>query len=435
MRFFPGIALALGLILGGGARAEPPPVDGHWEGSLVEHGQALPIRFDIAAGQVRFSVDRWAVMDFPLGVVARTGDHVGIGLGDTALDGVLAGNEIRGAFKGGEGEGTFVLKKQAPTPLPYREIQVSFRSGEVTLSGTLAMPTGPGRHPAVVLVHGSGPEVRWGTNRYIADRFARAGIAAMVYDKRGTGRSSGDWRFATYEDLARDALAGFAFLAGRPDIDARRIGIYGHSEGGLIAPLAQTLAPDRVAFIVAEDMAASRVRDQDLYRVRNDIAAQAWSEADKKKALDAYTLFLESISGDRPYAEWEKASAGMKGQPWFDYLGLPPAGHWLWTWYPKRANYDMTTPWRSVRGPALLVYGEHDQLVPVDASIRRIEDLLDANGVTYTALIAPRAEHNLTIHPRAGEPFFWWKQAPGLIDTVAAWVRRCTAADGACVSP
>jgi fermentation-respiration switch protein FrsA (DUF1100 family) len=85
-----------------------------------------------------------------------------------------------------------------------------------------------------------------------------------------------------------------------------------------------------------------------------------------------------------------------------------------------------------VRQPVLLVYGEHDQLIPVDESLRRIEDLLDASATPYTALIAPRAEHNLTIKPQPGESFFWWRKAPGVIETVVAWVKSCTAAQGSC---
>jgi fermentation-respiration switch protein FrsA (DUF1100 family) len=85
-----------------------------------------------------------------------------------------------------------------------------------------------------------------------------------------------------------------------------------------------------------------------------------------------------------------------------------------------------------LKQPALLVYGEHDALVPVGPSIRRFEDILDAGHEPYTALIVPRAQHNLTIHPLPGEAFFWWHAAPGAIDTVVAWVRACTTTPASC---
>jgi pimeloyl-ACP methyl ester carboxylesterase len=413
------------------------PLVGHWEGALLQKGQPLPIRFDFSGSgsalKGRFSVDRWRAMDYPLDAVKVAGERVTFNVGDNAFDGTVRGAHATGTFKGGDGSGTFDVQRVVPAPLPYAEIPVTFHNGSVVLAGTLAMPRTPGRHPGVVIIHGSGPQSRWGTNRYIADRFARAGIAALAYDKRGSGDSTGNWRTAGYDDLARDALAAIALMAARADVDSARIGINGHSEGGLVAPLAASLAPRRVAFVVAEDTAASRVRDQDLYRVTNDINAKDWPPEDKQKALAIYALFLDVISGDKPYADFETASAPVKNESWFQYLGLPPKDHWLWTWYPKRANYDMRTPWRGLTRPVLLVYGERDKLVPVDESIRRIEDLLDASHAPYTALIAPRAEHNLTIHPQPGEAFFWWHAAPGLIDTVAAWVAACTRPGGVCV--
>jgi pimeloyl-ACP methyl ester carboxylesterase len=404
---------------------------GHWEGELVREGQVLPISFDFApsaeGARGVFSADRWRVMDYPLGSVELRDDHVAFVLGDDdAFDGKLTGDMIRGTFKGADGPGAFTLRRVAAPVLPYREIAVTFRNGDTVLSGTLALPTTPGKHPAVVIVHGSGGQTRWGTNRYIADRFARAGIAALAYDKRGSGQSTGDWRQASYDDLARDALAGLDLLAARPEVDAARIGIMGHSEGGLIAPLAVKLAPDKVDFIVAEDTAAARVRDQDLYRVTNDINAQAWSPADKAKALDMYALFLVTISGDRPYAEFAAASVPVKDQAWFQYLGLPGRENQLWKIYPLRANYDMSSPWLAVRRPTLLVYGERDALVPVGESLARLEAILDHNGAPYAAVIIPGAQHNLTIQPQAGQPFFWWRQAPGAIDTVVAWAEACT---------
>jgi uncharacterized protein len=427
------------LTVGGSGTSAAPhgaSLDGHWEGTLLQHGQQLPIRFDFTRGGTtlkgRFSVDRWRVMDYPLDAVKVAGDRVTFHVGDNAFDGTLRGLRATGTFKGDDGAGTFDVRRVTPRPLPYAEVSVTFRNGDVALAGTLAIPRTPGRHPAVVLIHGSGPQSRWGTNRYIADRFARAGIAALAYDKRGSGDSTGDWRKATYDDLAHDALAAVALLAARADVDPARIGIHGHSEGGLVAPLAASLAPHRIAFVVAEDTATSRVRDQDLYRVTNDINAKDWPAEDKQKALAIYALFLDVISGDKPYADFETASAPAKNEKWFQYLGLPPKGHWLWQWYPKRANYDMLTPWRGLARPVLLVYGERDKLVPVDESIRRIEDQLDAGHAPYTALIVPRAEHNLTIQPQPGEPFFWWRQAPGLIDTVAAWVQSCTGPAGPC---
>ncbi len=189
---------------------------------------------------------------------------------------------------------------------------------------------GPGRHGAVVLVHGSGPETRWGTSRYIADRLARAGIAALIYDKRGSGASGGDWRTASFEDLARDALAGVDLLDARPGIDPARIGIHGHSQGGVIGPLAATLAPGKIAFVVAEDMFAGAQYSQDLYRVRQAIKELALSAADEAKAMEIYALFVDVSRGARTYEEFEKASAPYRETTWYKWMEFPPRDSWVW---------------------------------------------------------------------------------------------------------
>jgi pimeloyl-ACP methyl ester carboxylesterase len=439
MRIALALAMAaLGLVFGETTRAaDRTPGVGHWEGVLEARNRSLPVRFDFgeSGGHVsgRFSIDRWRVMDYPLEHLEMSGGRVAFHLGDNTLQGVVEGDVIRGTFKGGDGEGTFTVRRRVKPALPYREIPVTFHNGPVVLSGTLLAPATGGRHPAVVLLQGSGPEVRWGTNRYIADRFARAGVVALLYDKRGAGGSSGDWRSAGYEDLARDALAGVALLAARPDVDPRRIGLHGHSEGGMVAPLAATLAPEKVAFLIAEDTFVGEVKDQDIYRTNLEIQAEAFSEADKRKEQEMFHLFIAVLSGDRPYSDLEAVSAPVKDEAWFKDLNLPARTDPIWTTYRARAHFDTRTAWRKVRQPVLLVYGEHDQLVPVDESIRAIEGYLDASGTPYAALIAPLAEHNLTIKAAKGEPPFWWRQAPGVFDAVVAWAKACTAG-GPCVA-
>ncbi|HEX4455964.1 MAG TPA: hypothetical protein VH143_34120 [Kofleriaceae bacterium] len=95
----------------------------------------------------------------------------------------------------------------------------------------------------------------------------------------------------------------------------------------------------------------------------------------------------------------------------------------IWSWYAKTGDVDTLDLWSEVRVPTLLIYGERDRLVPVDDSIAQIEHALAVHAAPVTAWIAPAAEHNLTIHPAPGEAFFWWHAAPGVIDTVVAWIR------------
>ena len=244
---------------------------GHWDGTMVREGARPEVSFDFTKSGSQlvgtFTSPSQQAMDYPLAAVTANGDMVHFVLGDSLVfDGKLGTNDITGTFTDDDAKGEFTFHRAVRTILPYDSVDITFNDGAVRLAGTLCIPRSSGRHPAIVILQGSGGETRWGTNRFIADRFARLGIAALVYDKRGSGASTGDWKSSSYDDLARDALAGIDLLASRPDIDPKRIGLHGHSEGGIIAPIAAVQAPTKVAFIVAEDAVAGMVRDQDVYK-------------------------------------------------------------------------------------------------------------------------------------------------------------------------
>ena len=391
---------------------------------MVEQGQPLAVEFDFADDSGRFTSLTQRAMDYPLDAVHAKGNAAGFTLGGgIVFDGTLKGDMLSGTFKDGGAGGSFTLRRTAVAPPPYDLQDVTFANGGVTLKGTLCLPRTPGRHGAVVLVHGSGPETRWGTSRYIADRLARAGVAALIYDKRGSGASGGDWRTASFEDLARDALAGVGLLRGRPDIDPARIGIHGHSQGGVIGPLAATLAPDKIHFIVAEDTFAGTQYAQDLYRVRHAIKELALAPQDEAEAMRVYALFVDASRGAIPYDTFEKASAPYRDTAWYKWMEFPPRDSWVWSWAAKTANFDTLPVWRKVHAPVLLIYGEKDALVPPDESITAIGAELARAGTPYAAFVVPGAVHNLTIQPEPGAPFFWWHQAPGVVDTVVDWVK------------
>jgi hypothetical protein len=365
-------------------------------------------------------------MDYPLDQLTFHQGTLHAAIGDSILlDGAVDGSSLNGKFTDGSAAGTFTMHRRAAVPLPYTVKTVTFSNGGVTLAGTLCIPKGAGKHPAVVFIHGSGAQTRWGTHRFLADRFARAGIVALAYDKRGSGQSTGKLETSTYQDLARDAIAGVNLLRAMPQVDATRIGLDGHSEGGIIAPLATTLAADTIAFLIAADTIAGRVYQEDLYRTHLALIRSGFSIEQVAAADRLYAIFVDVARGVRPKDELRAAMAAAQHEPWLDWLAIPGDDSWIWATYPKRGNVDTLDFWRRVTVPVLLVYGERDQLVPVDESLARIEGVLGP-AAPYAAFLVPNAQHNLTIQPEPKGEFFWWRMAPGATQLMVDWVLSTT---------
>lgn len=205
---------------------------------------------------------------------------------------------------------TSISRPQEPTPpYPYETKEVVFENkmGDFKLSGTLSFPKEKGHFPAVILIHGSGPNGRDETLLehkpflVLADYLTRHGIAVLRYDKRGIGKSEGHYKGATSLDFAEDTEAALNFLKQQPTIDSTKIGLIGHSEGGIIAPMVATNHPE-IEFIIL--MAGTGVSGADiLLKQQHLIGTQlGQSEAYLKSTLEvnkkAYQLINDYYEQD-----------------------------------------------------------------------------------------------------------------------------------------
>lgn len=174
----------------------------------------------------------------------------------TFIEGV---NEIPLTLKrsNGQSESTIVKQQEPVKPYPYKVEEVTFSNTDanVTLSGTLTLPPKAGVYPVIILISGSGPQDRdetfFGHKPFLvlADYLTRQGFAVLRYDDRGVGKSTGNHNVATTKDLAFDVLSAAKYLRTRKDIDVNKIGLIGHSEGGIIAPMVANL-DKKISFIV-----------------------------------------------------------------------------------------------------------------------------------------------------------------------------------------
>lgn len=230
---------------------------------------------------------------------------------------------------------------------------VTIESGGHRLGGTLFRPGGSGPHPAVVVINGSGPGTYRsdfeGTGFFLNDltRWLLArGLAVLHVDKAGVGLSTGDWEQDDFYDRARYTLDAVAWLARQPGIDARRVGLVGHSEGGYVAYVAAARAPRDVAFVVTLAGPAVPVSEQ----VMDDLTQQ-WT-CDDVRGKDA-------------------RSWGMRA-----YLGLlrVVAPITKPTYLARVVRFDPAASITQMRQPLLALYAAHDPLVPPTASVERLRD-------------------------------------------------------------
>src|SRR5262249_46170760 len=201
------------------------------------------------------------------------------------FDGEISGDQIVGNLQVIGLTGKFYLRSAKEEPLPYKQEEVRFRNGNVTLAGTVTIPTTRGRHAAVVFTHGAGPDTR-DLSRFYADHFARVGIASLIYDKRGVGASAPelDWGRSSFDDLAGDALAGVHLLQSRTDINANHIGLYGPSNGRWVVEYAAARSKD-VAFIIVVSGGGIPSWESEVYRVEAEMRAEKFPEEAIKNAV------------------------------------------------------------------------------------------------------------------------------------------------------
>ena len=279
-------------------------------------------------------------------------------------------------------------RPQVPAkPYPYREEQVTYENSAaaVKLAATFTIPSGKGPFPAVVLITGSGPQDRdesvAGHRPFLvlSDYLTRHGIAVLRADDRGIGKSTGNFQTATTADFAADAEAGVAYLNTRSEADPHRIGLVGHSEGGIIAPMLAARNPN-VAFIVM--MAGPGVPGDEIVEMQTLLIAEAngallkvaEKQAAQQREIDEIIKAGsdEAVIGKnlrRRAAEGNldpvvEGRINIMNSPWFRYS----------------LKYDPAVALRKVKCPVLAIYGEKDLQVSPKQNLPIIRRALEESG-------------------------------------------------------
>jgi len=308
-----------------------------------------------------------------------------------------------------------ILRPQEPKkPYPYIEEELVYENKEagITLAGTLTLPPGKGPFPAVLLITGSGPQDRNETifNHcpflVLADYLTRQGVAVLRVDDRGVGKSTGDFSQATSEDFALDVLAGIEYLKTRKEINPKQIGLIGHSEGGLIAPMVAVKSPD-VAFIVL--MAGTGLTGEEILYLQSDLISKAMGVNEEEIAKSRQ--FNEKIFSVIKEEEDNEIAKERLRQMVMAYLAELSDEEKDWISDPeeylKAQLQNLLSPWSrffltydpkptlsKVKCPVLAINGEKDFQVPPKENLSAIEEALKAgDNKNFTIKELPDLNH------------------------------------------
>src|SRR5438067_1851703 len=401
------------------ATAAAQGLPGQWRGYWARNGDTMAVELSVvrhdtsSALNATFSAERLRVTGIPFAAVQVTNDTV-VALtlrGDrttTDFSGRLRGDSLFGVFhETGAGDGTFAFARAARDRYEVVEREITFNSGSITLAGSILLPPRGDGLVGVVFLHGSGPEGRW-ASRFLATTLTQHGIAALIYDKRGVGRSTGDWRKATVEDLVGDAVAAVARLRQEPRVNRGRVGIHGHSQGGTLAPLVAARSSGMVRFIIASSAAGTPPDSTELFSILNSVSPAAHSAADSAQARDYVSELVAVAYHGLSSQRLDSMAVLFRSKPWF--VPPPPRDNYYWSFSRDFSRYDALAAWRTVRVPVLLIYGAVDQRLPAAESAHRIADALRSRSNNdVTVRIFAGADHTLRLQSGPGG---WPTSAP-----------------------
>lgn len=310
----------------------------------------------------------------------------------------------------------------------YHAEEIHFENDDITLAGTLYLPTSGCPCPAAVLVHGSGWQTR-SEYEYYARILAQNGIIGLAYDKRGTGSSTGNLYQAGYPEYAKDALAGMQFLQQRPDVISVKTGLIGFSEGEWVAPLAYSLAEEKPGFIVVVGASGLSPAGQVNEEIEIRLRSSGFGEDDVQRAISVNELVFHFQRTGEKRDSLLAVIQQVYEEPWFttaedipandDELGL----YEHYTWWRSVMDTNPDSLWTQVDAPVLFLKGGQDSRSYADTAEQKLRAALEAGNNRNVEFVRfPSADHLILEWP-LGEgvppPVF----ADGYLDKMESWIK------------
>lgn len=452
------IALLTGMVV------HAQDIEGKWAGTLEVGASKLRVVFNISKSATGYtstmdSPDQ-GVKGIPVTSTSFENSLLKISITNAGIEysGELKGNEITGEFKQAGRTFPLILKQdseeakrntrpQEPIPpYPYHTEEVVFENKKagIRLAGTLSLPNKEGSFPAVILISGSGPQNRdeeiLGHKPFLvlADYLTKKGIAVLRYDDRGVGASTGDFKTATTFDFADDAEAALAYLQTRKEINQKKLGLLGHSEGGIVAPLVASRSK-QVDFVIM--LAGTALRGDRLLLLQQELIAKSMgvpeTEIAKSREVNS-NIFAILLENEKEELAKEKARTYLKDFMSKNPPSQKPAGMNEETlintqlaqvfnpWMLNFLKYDPAPALKKVKCPVLALNGDKDLQVPADANLSVIEQQLKAAGNKKVSIKKYPGLNHLFQEAKTGSPSeygsFEQTISPVVLQDIAEWI-------------
>ena len=413
--------------------SQPTSLSGYWEGSMKMGGRTVDIavvfnnNLSTLSSRDLMLLDRPAVVlnekDSALSFMAdleNTFRYDGIHENDTISGTVAMQNGLPGLKFG------FLLKKKSDkSPVKNYSIEnVVVKNGDVLLFADVYKPTTSGRHPAVLILHGSTTNLKRNYTFY-ADWLANQGFEVMIFDKRGNGASTGDYMAATYDDFVSDAIFCLEELKKRPSVDKAKIGVWGFSQGATLLPLlaAKTNIPSFLIAVSPEVFSISQAAAYaDSLRIvkggnlpaNGHIAAEAHRQVEKMIREGTKHKKVENFINLNAFKHTFMNQTGLYGN-----IDIDKQAYEGYYWGGRKM--DFYPWWKSLAIKTLVIFGEDDELLDANKNAKTIADL---HNPKITIRQFARANHEMkkSFNPAKYPDFDWPRVADGYLESVKDWL-------------
>jgi len=410
---------------------------GRYEGALTRDGSVQLISLDFIGTTATYDIPELGMYDVKSEKTFWNKDtlNVSIYYGYFYCFVDESANEISGISQKWDPKIRIHLKRSGAQEKKFTEEEISFTNSSISFSGLIFRPKNIiAPIPYVILIHGSDYQDR-NTPYYhsLGYTLASNGIGVLLYDKRGCGKSTGNWEYSTFNELADDAIAALKFLKNRKDLNISKVGFLGTSQGGWISTIAANKTTD-CSFVILNVGPSVSLFEQDIHRVQYGMTEDGWEKTIVDSAVTYTKLYFKyaETNKDKDWKALEKYFNAIKSKEWAEYVNIPNGQNDEdIIWWRKNA-FDPANYLSNIKCPVLSIFGEKDILVPPKENEAKMDSLLLKSGVPYKIVTIKGCAHDmLTYQGLNGANWDWpvvywqWRRQPAeFIHTITEWLKE-----------